>query len=148
MAEVTGIIAASPDVVYDVLADGWLYSNWVVGTSHMRAVETNWPETGSRLHHCSGVWPVVTRDETVVEQCEPGHRLQLAAKGGMLGAARVTIVLDEHSGGTRVTMTETPVAGLGKWLHNPVNDALLTRRNAEALARLAAISERRTVPSD
>ena len=25
--------------VFDVLSDGWTYSNWVVGTSHIRAVD-------------------------------------------------------------------------------------------------------------
>jgi len=47
-----------------------------------------------------------------------------------------------------VTMTETPISGPGKWLHNPVTDGLLGRRNTESLARLAAIAERRTEPSD
>lgn len=134
--------------MFEVLANGWLYSNWVVGTSHMRAVEDSWPAIGSRLYHCSGVWPLVTRDETVVEHVEPDHRLELLAKGGVLGAARVVITLEPVAGQTLVTIAETPVAGLGKWLHNPLNEALLARRNVEGLARLGAVSERRTVPSE
>lgn len=52
--------------------------------------------------------------------------------------------LTAQSAGTRIEMSETPIAGPGKWLHNRATDALLTRRNVESLARLAAITERRT----
>ena len=60
-------MAASPPEVFAVLAEGWLYSDWVVGTSHVRAVDQHWPDAGTRLHHATGVWPLVVRDETVVE---------------------------------------------------------------------------------
>ncbi len=30
-------------------------------------------------------------------------------------------------------MYEAPVAGPGKWLHNPLTEALLARRNSESL---------------
>lgn len=146
MAEVSGHSDAPPEAVFAVLADGWLYTNWVVGTSHMRAVESAWPAPGSRLHHSSGIWPLVTRDETVVEACEPGHRLQLKAKGGVLGAARVVLTVEPDGSGTRITLAETPVDGPGKWLHNPLNEAVLVRRNTETVARLVALAERRTEP--
>jgi uncharacterized protein YndB with AHSA1/START domain len=148
MADVSVHIHASPNAVFAILADGWLYSTWVVGNSHVRAVESDWPDPGSRLHHCSGVWPVVTRDETLVEKSEPARRLELYAKGGPLGAVRIVIELEPDGDGTRVSLAEAPVTGLGKWLHNPINDKLLARRNTETLARLAAVSERRTQPSD
>ena len=38
MAVVTQEFPVAPADVWDVLQDGWRYSNWVVGTSHMRAV--------------------------------------------------------------------------------------------------------------
>jgi hypothetical protein len=31
--------ACSPQAVFEVLADGWLYPGWVVGASRMRAVD-------------------------------------------------------------------------------------------------------------
>jgi len=37
------------DQVFDILADGWLYPVWVVGASHLRDVDTGWPQPGSRL---------------------------------------------------------------------------------------------------
>ena len=100
MATVSRTVNTSPAAVFAVLADGWLYSNWVVGTSHMRAVEANWPAAGSRLHHAAGVWPAVARDESVVEELEPNHRLVLTAKVRPFGEARVVIEL-EASGETR-----------------------------------------------
>ena len=146
MATVTRRIEASPEAVNGVLADGWRYSNWVVGTSHMRAVEQEWPAAGARLHHCSGIWPLVTRDETVVEESIPDRRLVLLAKGGVLGSARVVLELEPDGDGTIVSLSETAVAGFGKWIYNPVVDLVMARRNVETLARLAALSERHTKP--
>ncbi len=148
MASVSCHIDADPDIVFAVLSEGWFYSNWVVGTSHVRAVEQAWPAQGSKLYHASGAWPVVARDETVVERVEKSRELVLVARGRPLGEARVDIELVPSAGGTTVTMNETPVSGPGKWLHNPLTEALLTRRNTESLARLSALTERRTVPSD
>ena len=146
MAAVTRRIEASPEAVFAVLADGWRYSNWVVGTSHMRAVESEWPAVGARLHHCSGIWPLVTRDETVVEESVPDRKLVLLAKGGILGSARVRLELEPDGDGTIVSLSEAPVDGPAKWLYNPVVDLILARRNVETLARLAALSERHTHP--
>jgi hypothetical protein len=137
---------AAPDDVFAVLADGWAYSNWVVGTSHMRAVEPEWPAVGSRLFHAVGAWPAVARDETQVEYVEKGRRLILIARGRPLGEAKVSIELAPEGDGCRVTMHETPIAGPGRWLHNPASEALLARRNVESLARLTAIAERRQHP--
>src|SRR6185437_4810956 len=135
MAAVTRRIEASPEAVFAVLADGWRYSNWVVGTSHMRAVELEWPAAGARLHHCSGIWPLVTRDETVVEESVPDRKLVLLAKGGILGSARVTLELEPDGDGTIVSLSEGPADGPAKWLYNPVVDLILARRNVETLAR-------------
>ena len=40
--------SASRQQVWDVIADGWTYSQWVVGNSGMRAVEPSWPAPGSK----------------------------------------------------------------------------------------------------
>lgn len=147
-ATVSCFVAGTPSQVFATLSDGWYYSGWVVGTSHVRAVDVDWPAVGSRIHHASGVWPAVLRDETVVEQVEPNSLLVLTAQGRPLGQARVVIKLAAEEDGTRVTMHETPTAGPGRWLHNPATAALLTRRNTESLARLTALAERRTQPAD
>ncbi len=147
MATVACHIQAGPGEVFAVLAEGWFYSNWVVGTSHMRAVQASWPQVGSKLFHASGVWPLVARDVTVVRDLNPDRRLELDAQALPFGKARVVIELAPLEGGTQVTMTERPVSGPGKWLHNPAADALLTRRNTESLARMTALVERCTYPA-
>ncbi|MEI4273970.1 SRPBCC family protein [Klenkia sp. LSe6-5] len=146
MATVSRHLAAAPTAVWDVLADGFTYSHWVVSTATVRAVESAWPAAGSKLHHSQGTWPVTLDDEAVVEVSKPASRLVLLAKGRPLGAARVELDLSGEDGGTRVTMTERPVSGPGKWVHNPASEALLRHRNTEALRRLAALVERHTTP--
>ncbi len=145
---VTHTIQATPEQVFAVLGDGWLYSGWVVGTSHMRAVQDNWPAVGSKLFHASGIWPMVTRDETVVLTSQPPTLLILQAKGGPIGQARIELRLTAHGAACQVQMDETPIGGPGRWLHNPIAAAGIHRRNVEALNRLATLVERRTTPPE
>jgi uncharacterized protein YndB with AHSA1/START domain len=146
MAVVERHIAASPQDVFAVLANGWYYSGWVVGTSHMRAVEASWPAAGSRLFHASGIWPAALRDETQVEKVSPPDLLVMTARGRPFGQARIELTLTSSDGGTVARLSEVPVSGPGRWIHNPLNERLLCRRNIESLARLAAIAEKRTQP--
>jgi hypothetical protein len=77
---------------------------------------------------------------------EPDRTLILLARGHPFGSARITIEVDDDGPNWEVTMHETPVSGFGKAARNPIGQAVLVRRNAEALVRLAAIAERRTTP--
>ena len=77
---VTRDVAATRQRVWDVLADGWTYSGWVVGNSRIRAVSAHWPAPGARILHSIGTWPAVIDDETVVESCTTGEELVLLAK--------------------------------------------------------------------
>jgi uncharacterized protein YndB with AHSA1/START domain len=148
MATVSTHIKASPADVYRVLADGWHYSQWVVGTSHVRAVDDGWPAPGSRLYHATGAWPLVVRDRTEVLAAEPERRLLLSARGWPFGEAEVEITLTAGGSGTDLTIREQGSGGVGVLLRNPVGDALVYRRNVESVQRLAALVERRTTPSD
>ena len=148
MSENAILIDTDRNTVFEVLSDGWKYTNWVVGASHMRAVSANWPQVGAKLFHSTGLWPIMIHDQTEVQSLEPGRRLVLRAKGRPLGSAIVEIELSEEPGGCRVTMREEPIAGLGKLLHNSASEAVLRRRNDESLGRLAALCERRTEPTE
>jgi uncharacterized protein YndB with AHSA1/START domain len=132
--------------VWDQIADGWTYSQWVVGNSRMRAVAANWPAPGSTIHHSIGVWPLVIDDETVVEECEPERRLVLIAKGRPLGAARVTLRLSDTDTGCRIEMSEVPVSVPLKWLPERAALAFAWPRNRECTWRLAALAERNGAP--
>src|SRR6187549_195468 len=99
-------IKTTPDQVWDVLADGWLYPLWVVGATRMRAVDDEWPRTGAKLHHSAGVWPVVLDDNTEVLDCREGQFLGLRARGWPMGEAEVAITLTPSGGRTDVEIVE------------------------------------------
>ncbi|MBB5851323.1 SRPBCC family protein [Amycolatopsis umgeniensis] len=138
MTEVSKLVEVPPDAVFAVLADGWQYAGWVVGSSHIRDVDEDWPAVGSRIHHSVGPWPFHIQDVTVVKAVEPGSFLKLEARGWPLGAAEVGLTLAPHGEGrTRILMTERVVRGPGKVLPEPVQALVAKPRNNEALARLA-----------
>lgn len=148
MTEVRMSMQAGADRIFAELADGWAYVGWVVGASHIRDVDAEWPAAGSKIHHKVGVWPLVIADNTESLECEPGRRLLMRAKGWPLGEATVEIVLDERSPSqTEVTIREAPTAGPGSWLDNPVQRWLLRLRNTETLRRLADRVEHRPRPA-
>ena len=143
MSSTERIVNASPEAVWKVLSDGWLYPLWVVGAARIRGVDASWPAPGSRLHHSAGVWPALLDDETRVLGIEPGRRVQLRAKGWPLGEADVVIELEEAEGGTRVRLREDAAAGPGKLLPKPLRTPLIAWRNTETLRRLALLVEGR-----
>jgi hypothetical protein len=139
---------ASRERVWAVMADGWTYSQWVVGNSRMRAVDPNWPQTGSTIGHSIGVWPLLVDDVTVVQECRPLEKLVLLAKGRPFGKARVTLRLfDIEGGGCRIEMAEVPVGAPMGWVPGRLSLAAAFPRNRECTWRLAALAERRT-PGD
>jgi hypothetical protein len=135
-------IRASRQQVWDVIADGWTYSQWVVGNSRIRAVDPNWPAAGSSIRHSIGVWPLVIDDETVVEESVPLEELVLHAKSGPFGGARVILRLSDIPDGCRVVMEEYPVSGPAAILPNRLSDIAAWPRNRETLWRLGAIAQR------
>lgn len=138
------VIAAPVDRVFDILADGWSYSDWVVGTVHIRDVDDAWPRPGSSLYHKAGPWPLSLHDSSTVLSCEDGRRLILHAGLWPLGAADVTFTLTPvGEAGTRVSLAEDFAAGPLRWTRTKLNDLVLHRRNRETLRRLADIATRK-----
>jgi uncharacterized protein YndB with AHSA1/START domain len=143
VAIVEKVIGAPPQQVFDVLADGWTYSDWVVGTTHMRDVDDGWPAVGSRLHHRAGPWPVSLTDTSTVLVCEPPHRLVIRAGLWPAGEATVVFTLEPvGQNATRVRLGENFTAGPLRWIRNKLNDLVLKQRNKETLNRLADIATR------
>jgi hypothetical protein len=149
VAIVQRTVKATPHRVFAVLADGWTYSDWVVGTVHVRDVDPSWPAVGSKLHHKAGPWPFSLQDSSTVLACEPGKSLTLKAGLWPLGSARVAISLAPvGTTSTRVTIEEDFEAGPLLFVRNKINDLLLHRRNVESLRRLADIAERARAGAD
>ena len=136
-------ISATPEQVWSVLADGWLYPLFVVGASRMRAVDETWPAVGSRLHHSVGTWPLLIDDTTEVLELEEDRRIVLKARGWPAGEARVEISLRPTADATVVTIVENATAGPGALIPKPVQDVQLHLRNTETLRRLAFVAEGR-----
>jgi uncharacterized protein YndB with AHSA1/START domain len=145
VVEVSKHVNAPPERVWAELSDGWMFTGWVVGATHIRDVDPNWPQVGARLHHQVGAWPLVVNDSTAVVESEPPRRLVLQARAWPVGEARVEVTIEADGDGSMVVMSEAPTDGPGRWLHNPVQEALLRRRNVESLERLADIAEKRPV---
>ena len=144
MSTTTHLIHATPEQVWDVLADGWLYPLWVVGASRMREVDQDWPAVGAQLHHSVGTWPLLVDDTTEVVEATPGTRLVLHARAWPSGSAGVTIRLEAVGTETDVTLEEDVAMGPAKLVPKPVRDLPITWRNVESLHRLAYVAERRS----
>jgi hypothetical protein len=144
VAIVQRTVQASPDKVFAVLADGWTYSDWVVGTAHIRDVDPSWPAPGAKLHHKAGPWPVSIKDSSTVVSMTPDRELVLKVGLWPLGQARVQFRLEQLGAtATRVIMEEDFEAGPLLAVRNKVNDLILHGRNTETLRRLADLAERR-----
>jgi len=139
----TRLVHATPEQVWKILSDGWLYPLWVVGATRMRDVDEEWPAVGSKLHHSVGTWPLVIDDNTEVLEAVPRSRLVLRARGWPAGEAQVTIHLNARGSETEVVIEEDAVNGPGVLVPKPLRDIPLTWRNVEALRRLAYLVERR-----
>jgi uncharacterized protein YndB with AHSA1/START domain len=144
MSTNTRRMKATPDQVWDVLADGWLYPLWVVGASRMRSVDAEWPQVGSRLHHSVGTWPLLIDDTTSVQECVPGHRIVLHARAWPTGAATVALEVQGVGEESDVTITEVAASGPPRLVPQRLLDLPLSWRNTETLRRLAYIVERRS----
>ncbi len=140
---VTRDIAAPRSAVWDVLADGWTYSQWVVGNSRLRAVDADWPAEGTKISHSIGIWPAVVDDDTLVLSCRPQEELVLLAKLGPVGAAEITLQLSDIADGCRIEMGEVPVSGPMSVIPDRLAALAVTPRNRECLWRLDAVARRR-----
>jgi uncharacterized protein YndB with AHSA1/START domain len=148
MAQVERVIPAPPEQVFAVLADGWTYSDWVVGTAHIRDVDPGWPAVGTKIHHKAGPWPISIRDESTSLACEPPRLLLLKVKIWPFGSAHVRFDLAPvGTDATRVIMSEEFAEGPLHWINTKINDVVLHQRNVEGLRRLADFAVRR-VPRD
>jgi uncharacterized protein YndB with AHSA1/START domain len=143
VARVDGYIDATPEEVFDVLANAASYGHWVVGSKDIRAADPEWPSPGAKFHHTVGFGPFTVSDHTTCEYAERPHFLQIRAKARPLGTARVKLHLHPEGGGTRVTMIEDAADPLTAFVFNPLTHMLVRGRNKRSLARLRDLAEGR-----
>ncbi|MEU5656312.1 SRPBCC family protein [Streptomyces sp. NPDC047737] len=148
MARNRRLILSSPPEIWRLLSDGRRYGEWVTGTQQVLAVDPHWPDVGARLKVRVGAGPVTLDDTCVVRISEPGHRLQLEAKAGAFGAARIAMTLTPWAEHTLFTLDWHPLRGPGTRMHGLPVDYLVAVRNGMMLTKLARIAVREHVASD
>lgn len=141
--ETARVIPVAPAIVFAVLADGWSYADWVVGSTAVRAVDPAWPAAGAHIRHRVGRWPLRISDVTVVRAMVRDQLLELEARLRLFGRLTVRIMLAGDEDGTTVYMAEQALCGpfllVPEWLR-----AWAFRvRNRISLARLADLAVRR-----
>jgi uncharacterized protein YndB with AHSA1/START domain len=142
MSTTTRTIHATPDAVFDVLADGWSYSQWVVGASRVRDVTDGWPAEGTHIHHSVGAWPLLIDDATTVRSCDRPNQLELTVRAWPSGEGIVRVTCRPNGTDTDVTIEEDATKGPATLIPKPARDLVLDRRNRESLRRLAILAER------
>ena len=147
MSRTTRFMSCSPDDVFEILADGWSFASWVVGAARIREVDATWPQSGSRIHHSVGLWPVLIDDTTSVLHLDRPHVLELKVRAWPTGEGKVRLECVPEEGGTRVIMTEDATKGPATLVPRLVRDPVLDARNTEALRRLAYLAERKAAES-
>lgn len=139
------LVRASRQQVWDVLADGWSYKDWVVGTAEIRQVDDGFPAVGTAIHYTThGVGPARLQDRTVVRQCDPGRLLEMEAQASPFGSVRISIQLLDWGDDCVVIIDEHPLRGPTLLLDNPISETVLTLRNRRMLRHLAAVVEARS----
>jgi len=136
--------------VFAVLADPNTYPQWVVGCDDIRAIDPTWPAVGSKFHHTVGAGPIKVKDNTKVTAVTEGTRLVLEGRARPAGVVSIAFDLTPVVDGTAtdVTMSEEPVRGFARLVHNPVQDGLIHARNHKTLQRLRdVVATRRGSPT-
>jgi hypothetical protein len=142
LIEVSAHASVKPEAVMEVLTDGWLFGLWVVGASHIRSVDADWPQPGSKIHHAVGAWPALVKDHSEAKVYESDGMLEMTARGWPLGEALVRIEVHEKDGSSHIALGERIVSGPGRFVR-PVERLLVVPRNKESLSRLVALAEGR-----
>ncbi len=142
MAENEIDIRATPEDVFCVLLDPRAYRYWVVSPARIVDVTENWPCVGSSFTHETTLGPLHVRDITEIEEIDVPRRITLCAKIRPVGVvARIVVELSDVEAGTRVRLSEYPIAAPWSSVWNPALDRLLWSRNSAALQRLRVIVE-------
>jgi hypothetical protein len=141
-------LKSSPEQVFAVLNDGWMYPLWVVGAARMRDVDAGWPTPGAKLHHSFGVWPLLIDDTTEVLEIEPGKCVVLEARGWPVGKARVEITVEPNGDGSLVSISEDASGGPARLVPESIRQPVIDFRNRETLRRLAYLAEGRHDQAD
>lgn len=127
--------SASPDQVWRVLANGWLFPSWAIGATQVCKVDGDWPSADSRLQHAIGRGLFALRSETRVLASRPARMLKVLTEGWPSGGSELTVTVIPAETGTSLRLEELVVAPTNG-LAPIVNTMLLQWRTTQALRGL------------
>jgi uncharacterized protein YndB with AHSA1/START domain len=139
----TRTVRATPERIWDVLADGWLYGLWMVGASAVEEVDPAWPAVGAELHHLTGSWPMAIEQTTRVLESEPARRLVLGTRTRYVGESRVTLTLRPVGSGSEVRLDRELVSGVRTVVPGVLTQPLVEGWAGDTLLRLSLVAEHR-----
>ena len=137
------LVRAHPADVWEVLADPYSYSEWVLGTKEIDSADPDWPAATSAFQYVAGLGPFRFGSKTVVREVDRPRRLEMEADARIL-AARVAISVRAWGDGSLVVLEEHWIRGPYLLLDNPLIDLALNIRNRMMVRNLAALVERRS----
>jgi uncharacterized protein YndB with AHSA1/START domain len=136
MSRTTWTMPVPAELVWAALTDPYTYPDWLVGAKEMRAVDDDWPQTGSAFHHRVGVFgPLTVSDNSRIIEIHPPRHLALEVKARPLGRGRVDFLLTPGEGTTELELHEVPLGHLRRL--QPLLDPVTTARNKRSLHQLA-----------
>jgi uncharacterized protein YndB with AHSA1/START domain len=132
--EVRITVPATPEAVFAVLSDPETYPDWLAGAQHIRQVDADFPEPGSRFDHEVGPTEATTvADHTDVRAVDAPERLELEVHAGPVKGV-VEFELERTADGTLVTFRERMIGALGPAM--PALRGPIFLRNKASLDRL------------
>ena len=132
--EVRATVPAPPEQVFAVLSDPETYPEWLAGAQHIRWVDGDFPEPGSRFHHEVGPTNGTTvKDHTDVRATDPPNRLELEVHAGPMKGI-VEFELERTADGTLVTFRERVIGALERAM--PALRGPIFLRNKASLDKL------------
>ena len=89
LVEVSRVLPAPPDVVWDLITDWEHQDDWMLEARDFKVLSDHREGLGVRAEATVSIGGFTTRDEVEVVGWEPGHRLAIAHKGWVSGVGEL-----------------------------------------------------------
>ena len=136
-------MSATPEQVWQVIADPYAYADWVVGAKEIRGHDPGWPGKGALLHHTVGTAAAHVKDNTEVLEVDAPKHIKLRGRVRPIGSADIVLDIADNGKGSTVKIKEVVVSGPASKIPQRLLDPLLLLRNAETLRRLERLAVKR-----
>lgn len=129
----------TPEEVFKVLLDAYLYPRWVVGAKSIRRVDDEWPSIGAAFYHRVGAGAAEVKDKSEILELDAPRRLVLRTYVRPAGIARVVLTAHADGSNTLVTIEEELEEGTRMKSFSRLVDPVIHLRNVESLRRLEGL---------